>query len=238
MPEDATLGFFAKQYPAAYEWLTSGEIIQVRKDQPLDLSRAIWYNELDKRHTFNTRNRNAGANCGVIAHIVAEEMARDVPSLRLQYLAACVEFQEESNVFTRCEEYMQAWQKPAEDLLMVTPTEHKVFQKMKKYHSDRISEAHGMDSGSKEQGSVTHAERGDEMDEDRDEVAVMQGFVRKENHAEGRDDVHDEWMFAILTAMGQRVEELVNQNPADLELMIKYNNQMTGVTLAMEGLGM
>ena len=47
----------SSEMPDFYEFIKAGNPIRITKDMSAEEARVSWYNELDKQHTFNTRDK-------------------------------------------------------------------------------------------------------------------------------------------------------------------------------------
>lgn len=127
MPDDVRLVHLSETHHDTFKYLLSGKA-KVNKNHNILVNRAIWFNELDPKHTFNTRFSNARANCVIVSQHEKNDTIEDgVPQLQCQYFVACREyrdsrFQDETEAvdFGEREAFIQSWQDSREDIIMFT----------------------------------------------------------------------------------------------------------------------
>lgn len=112
---------FQKNFPEYHAWLTSGKAVEVDKSYPEIVNRAIWYNELDKKHNFNTYSMNTKANVGFVRQHMADGMEDQVSELQKLFFAACMEYRgENKHCFQAREAFIKSWEQSEEDIMIFT----------------------------------------------------------------------------------------------------------------------
>lgn len=165
MPDDATLEFLKQNNIAAYTWLASAGRIKVDKSLPFFVNRVIWYNELDKAHTFSARNKNANANCAVVGHALRHGNMDEIPDLLMYYTLACYEHRDDPTTFTERDKFLQKWQTSPDDIHIFTRGEIRRYKEFKRDLANALAEVEGT-------GQASGANNDDVSDEELDEEAV------------------------------------------------------------------
>ncbi|KAI7499760.1 hypothetical protein KC367_g4222 [Hortaea werneckii] len=173
VPADARLTSIVEQRESngLLTYLLSG-LARVDKDHDADVNRVIWYNELDKQHTFNYDHQRCKAASSVIGYSIAHQgEGLLTPLLKKYYLAVHEQRERGSADFTWREAFISEWQGTQEDIYVFTKGEMEKYKEMKRA---RLQQAHraglfdlrrgvAVDEGGEDDSSSDEEERSAEM---------------------------------------------------------------------------
>ncbi|KAI6813623.1 hypothetical protein KC332_g11407 [Hortaea werneckii] len=134
VPADARLTSIVEQRDAngLLTYLLSGTA-RVDKNHDADVNRVIWYNELDKQHTFNYDHQRCKAASSVIGYSIAHQSEGLLtPLLKKYYLAVREQRERGPADFTWREAFIREWQGTQEDIYVFTKGEMEKYKAMKR----------------------------------------------------------------------------------------------------------
>lgn len=100
-----------------YQRAKQGEVISAGPMHSPQVNAIIFFNELDKFHTFNFANQLARANAGLVTTAVNEgEEEKVEPKILFPYLLACFENRDYPGVFHHRFRFLELWQASQQDL--------------------------------------------------------------------------------------------------------------------------
>ncbi|GAB1731350.1 hypothetical protein NU195Hw_g5224t1 [Hortaea werneckii] len=134
VPADARLTSIVEQRESngLLTYLLSG-MARVDKNHDADVNRVIWYNELDKQHTFNYDHQRCKAASSVIGYSIAQQdEGLLTPLLKKYYLAVHEQRERGPADFTWREAFIREWQGTQEDIYVFTKGEMEKYKGMKR----------------------------------------------------------------------------------------------------------
>ncbi|KAK5127245.1 hypothetical protein LTR85_008607 [Meristemomyces frigidus] len=135
MPDDVRLDTVLAAHPEWMDYLLSGHARVDKRHHPL-LNRAIWYNELDKTHTFNSNIKRCNAADCVINRAVNEGGA--VSHLLTTYHFAVREQRVDPHCFSVRDHFLKRWLQTPEDIIVPTRGEMAKWGRLQKAKADAV----------------------------------------------------------------------------------------------------
>lgn len=135
MPDDARLHHHFAIYPEHTSLLLSSEPRVDKRHHPA-LNRVMWFNELDKTHTFSLANLRCQVSCFAIMQPLThgrDGNAATVSPLLATYLAASHEGVRSPGIFTAREDFIAKWQATPGDIFTVSK---KILRNIKRSMSE------------------------------------------------------------------------------------------------------
>ncbi|KAI7231623.1 hypothetical protein KC330_g6329 [Hortaea werneckii] len=134
VPSDARVTAIVEQRESngLLTYLLSG-LARVDKNHDADVNRVIWFNELDKQHTFNYDHQRCKAASSVIGYSIAHQSEGMLtPLLKKYYLAVHEQRERGPADFTWREAFISEWQGTPEDIYVFTKGEMEKYKEMKR----------------------------------------------------------------------------------------------------------
>lgn len=151
VPDEYSLEHLKVHAPEVYQYLVSGESMAADKRHP-QLAKAIWYNELDRKHTFNTGFKVAGANFSLA--IMALHSNKDVennhdidPKLLVPYAIACHERRFTPDAFIDRNNFLDLWLASSDDVHFFSQGDVKRINKITGDMKQAVAELQGDGTG-------------------------------------------------------------------------------------------
>lgn len=241
MPNDVHIDFLRAQHPDIYEYVFSGSAT-VNKNLPAHWNRAVWYNDADKKHTFNRLYVRCRAHAALVKEMVNGERADELPHLQILYAMACVEFDgvaEEGKHYGKVpfelrEIFLREWQSSGEDIYVLTRGE---IDRYKSIASQLAAALPVLP----ELTPAAAAEAAEDLEELHPVYSVLMtgemdvGGEAYTQHMAGADEAdahiaHEAWVLVTLEEMERNARFLLSQVPVDYELVERYRRKITDVT--------
>ncbi|KAI7191520.1 hypothetical protein KC316_g4581 [Hortaea werneckii] len=199
VPADARLTAIVEQRESngLLTYLLSG-LARVDKNHDADVNRVIWYNELDKQHTFNYDHQRCKAASSVIGYSIAHQSEGLLtPLLKKYYLAVHEQRERGPADFTWREAFISEWQGTQEDIYVFTKGEMEKYKEMKR---TRLQQAQQQGLFDLRRGAA--GDEGEEDDSSSDEEERFAEMSRPSQTAQG-------------TKMGDLIDEFEGLSSTD-----------------------
>ncbi|KAK5133780.1 hypothetical protein LTR08_007430 [Meristemomyces frigidus] len=175
MPDDARISAVCDQHPQWYEYLIGGTA-RVNKKGPFLLNRTMWYNALDKTHTFDFGNKRCKASVACIIYIVNNHGIERLTDLLRAYYLAVSESHGRSDDFSYREYFITLWAGTEEDIYVLTKRQVRLYHGLRTRTSpNNLYEMRGTvasDDDSEDEGA-TDGPKDTKMEELGEELGAM-----------------------------------------------------------------
>jgi len=140
VPDNVRLHVVYADHEDWKEYLLGGEA-HVNKQHDALLNRTIWYNDLDKAHTFNYDNKRCKAASSVLTFTFNEGGEEHATPLLRSYYWAVREQREEPECFLVRDFFIRRWRDTKEDILVFTKGEMEKWKELQKIKTDTMKQA-------------------------------------------------------------------------------------------------
>ena len=149
------------------------------KNFTLHVNRAIWYNDVDRKHSFNFRFVRARVHLAIMSKAVREGKFDQIPDLQVGYSHGCLDRQiserdgtKEDDRFASREKFLEDWQNTDEDIYVFTRGEIDRFKKA----AQELAAALPVDTGIAQATAATFAQEEEEEILPEQELEVQQAL--------------------------------------------------------------